>query len=282
MIGKRIYAAVLAGVMVFSLASCANKDDADDNSIYGRITSIEGNDVVIAVAKYSEEAASDAEGDDDSKGEDDSTGSGQSGKRSRPQNGNMPEGFDPSQFSGKMPEGFDGSLPDGFDPSQFKGRGSDESGSGRRQMPENFDPSQFGGNMPEGFDGSLPDGFDPSQLGNMPGGFDPSQFDGSFPDSFDGSLPDDFDPSQFGNMPGGWSGGSKSGGSGQTINGENGSYTLTGEEKELRIPVGVTVVTSAGVKSGFEALSSGDIVKVTVEKGSDGSEVVTEVQIMEQ
>ncbi|MBR6872908.1 MAG: hypothetical protein IKN17_05320 [Ruminococcus sp.] len=224
MIGKRLYAAVLAGVMVFSLASCANKDDADDNSIYGRITSIEGNDVVIAVAKYSEEAASDAEGDDDSKAGDDSTGSGQSGKRSRPQNGNMPEGFD----------------------------------------------------------GSLPDGFDPSQFGNMPGGFDPSQFDGSFPDSFDGSLPDDFDPSQFGNMPGGWSGGSKSGGSGQTINGENGSYTLTGEEKELRIPVGVTVVTSAGVKSGFEALSSGDIVKVTVEKGSDGSEVVTEVQIMEQ
>lgn len=179
----------------------------------------------------------------------------------------MPEGFDPSQFSGDLPEGFDGSLPDGFDPSQFgnfdpsqfKGRGSDESGSTRRERPESFD-------------GSLPDGFDPSQFGNMPGAFDPSQFDGS--------LPDGFDPSQFsGRMPSGFG---KSGGSSQTINGENGSYILTGENKELRIPVGVTVTTASGVKTGFDSLKEGDIIKVRLEKDSDGQDVVTEVWIMEQ
>ena len=279
---KRIFAAALAAAMMLSLASCANKEDADDSDcIYGRIESIEGNDVVLELAKKNENTAD--SGSDDSEAEDDSSEGGKSGKRSRPQNGEMPEGFDPSQF-GSMPEGFDGSLPDGFDPSQFgnfdpsqfKGRGSDDSGSSRRQRPE-------------GFDGSLPDDFDPSQFGgNMPGGFDPSQFDGSLPDGFDGSLPDGFDgslpdgfdPSQFGGkMPSGFgkSGGSK-GSSGTVI----GGYTLTGEQKELRIPVGVTVTTSSGVKTAFDAIEEGDMIKCRIEKDSDGNEVVTEVWILEQ
>ncbi|MBR6044481.1 MAG: hypothetical protein IKP47_02480 [Ruminococcus sp.] len=263
--GKRIIAAALASLMMFSLVSCANKEDQDDGCIYGKISSVDGNDIVIQLAEYSESTDTEAESDTDSKPEDDTSRSGKSGKRSRPQNGEMPEGFDPSQF-GNLPEGFDGSLPDDFDPEQFRGRGSDNSDgssrSSRRQMPENFDPEQF--------DGSLPEGFDPSQFGNMPEGFDPEQFDGS--------LTEDFDPSQFGGrMPGG-----RSGGGSKTISGESGSYTLTGEQKELRIPVGVTVTTSSGVKTGFDALKSGDIIKVKTEKDSDGNEVVTEVWIMEQ
>ena len=241
MIGKRLLAAVLAGAMVFSLAACSNKEDADDNDcIYGKISSVDGNDIVIQLAEYSESSDTEAESDTDSKPEDDTSGSGKSGKRSRPQNGEMPEGFDPSQF-GSLPDDFDPSQFGNFDPEQFRGRGSDNSDgssrSSRRQMPENFDPEQF-----------------------------------------DGSLPEDFDPSQFGGrMPGG-----RSGGGSKTISGESGSYTLTGEQKELRIPVGVTVTTSSGVKTGFDALKSGDIIKVKTEKDSDGNEVVTEVWIMEQ
>ena len=98
------------------------------------------------------------------------------------------------------------------------------------------------------------------------------------PEGFDGSLPDGFDPSQFGGkMPGGRSGGSK--GSSKTVVGD---YTLTGEQKELRIPVGVTVTTENGVKTSFDAIKEGDIVKVKIEKDQDGNDAVTEVWIMEQ
>lgn len=243
--GKRIIAAALASLMMFSLVSCANKEDQDDGCIYGKISSVDGNDIVIQLAEYSESTDTETESDTDSKPEDDTSRSGKSGKSNRPQNMSMPDGFDPEQFRGRGSDNSDGS-----------------SRSSRRQMPENFDPEQF--------DGSLPEGFDPSQFGNMPEGFDPEQFDGS--------LPEDFDPSQFGGrMPGG-----RSGGGSKTISGESGSYTLTGEQKELRIPVGVTVTTSSGVKTGFDALKSGDIIKVKTEKDSDGNEAVTEVWIMEQ
>ena len=200
--GKSIIAAALASVMMFSLASCANKEQADDGCIYGKISSVDGNDIVIQLAEYSESTDTEAENDTDSKAEDDTSRSGKSGNSNRPQNISMPESFAPSQFSGNLPEGFDGSLPD------------------------NFDPSRFGGKMPSGF--------------------------------------------------------GRSGSSSQTIKGENGNYTLTGEQKELRIPVGVTVTTSSGVKTGFDALKSGDIIKVKTEKDSDGKDVVTEVWIMEQ
>ena len=69
---------------------------------------------------------------------------------------------------------------------------------------------------------------------------------------------------------------SKQGGS------KNSNYTLTGEKKEIRIPVGVTVTTSSGVKSSFDALKKGDIIKLSVEKDSSGSETVKEVWIMKK
>ena len=46
--------------------------------------------------------------------------------------------------------------------------------------------------------------------------------------------------------------------------------------------MGTTVTTSLGVKTDFDALSAGDIIKCSVEKDSSGKNVVTEVWIMEQ
>ena len=143
------------------------------------------------------------------------------------------------------PKDFSGSMPDGFDPEQFKGKrpsGSDD--------PDNSDSSgsRKRPSMPEGLDGSLPDGFDPKN------------FDGSMPEGF--SRPDK--ASRSGNKK------------------SSGNYTITDETQELRIPVGVTVTTSKGVKSGFDALKKGDIIKCSVEKDSDGNYTVKEVRIMEQ
>ena len=113
-----------------------------------------------------------------------------SGRSSRPEGFNMPdgwsasEGFDPNN----LPEGFDSSnLPEGFQPGS---------------RPEGFDSS----NLPEGFQpGSRPEGFDPD---NMPEGFDPSQRpgSGSSSEASDGSEDSSQRPQggpSFGNMPNG-------------------------------------------------------------------------------
>lgn len=191
---KKITAAAVMSVMLLSLASCGNKDgEGDGDFIYGKVDSVSGNDIVLLTAEYSEDADS-----SDSKSSDDGSSTADGSKKSkskgftRPESGEMPEGFDPSQFSGEMPEG--------------------------------FDPSQFGGNMPGGF-------------------------------------------------------GKSSDSSGKEV--KEGNYTYTGEQQELRIPVGVTVTTSSGVETNFDAVSKGDIIKCRIEKGEDGKDVVTEVWIME-
>jgi len=230
---KRLIAGVMASVMVFSLVSCGNKEDSgDDGCIYGKVDSVSGNDIVLLVAEYSSKASSDESSEDSAKAPD-SSGGGKSG-RTRPQNGEMPEGFDPSQFGGDMPEG--------FDPSQFRSRSKDSSDS---KSGDSSGSSKSGRTRP--------------QNGEMPEGFDPSRFGGDMPEGF-----------------------SRSGSSKQTVTAGDNIYTLTGEQKELRIPVGVTVTTSKGVKTNFDALSKGDIIKCRIEKDSDGNETVTEVWIMEQ
>ena len=90
----------------------------------------------------------------------------------------------------------------------------------------------------------------------MPKGFDPSKFSGE--------MPEGFDASEFSKRR---SGSSK--------------YTLTGEQEELRIPVGTSVTTAAGVETDFEALKPGDYIKCSIETDGDGQTVVTSVQIME-
>ena len=180
---------------------------------------------------------------DVSSGDDSDSGSDSSGSR-------RPKG----DFK---PEDFDGSMPDGFDPEKFAGKrpssddpdNSDNSGSKRPK----------GDFKPEDFDGSMPDGFDPEKFaGKRPSSDDPDNSDSS--GSKKRARPE--------GMP-------KQGGS------KNSKYTLTGEKKEIRIPVGVTVTTSSGVKSSFDALKKGNLIKISFEKDDSGSETVKEVQIME-
>ena len=129
---------------------------------------------------------------------------------------------------------------------------SDSDSSGSKRQRGNF--------KPEDFDGSLPDGFDPEKFaGKRPGSDDSDDSDNSGSSKRSRPL-----------------GMSKQGGS------KNSNYTLTGEKKEIRIPVGVSVTTSSGVKSSFDALKKGDIIKLSVEKDSSGSETVKEVWIMKK
>lgn len=60
------------------------------------------------------------------------------------------------------------------------------------------------------------------------------------------------------------------------------SFTLTGEKKQIRIPAGVTVTTANGVDTTFDALSEGDFIRCSVQKDSDGNEVVTQVKVMQK
>ncbi len=60
------------------------------------------------------------------------------------------------------------------------------------------------------------------------------------------------------------------------------SFTLTGEKKQIRIPAGVTVTTANGVDTTFDALSVGDFIRCSVQKDSDGNEVVTQVKVMQK
>ncbi len=283
---KKMIAAALMAAMVASLASCGKSAKAEDTEfIYGKIDSISGNDVVLLLADYNEDAeesgdrdssGSETSGDEVSREKSGRLGGGEKSKNfTRPENGEMPDGFDPGNFSGSMPEGFDpsnfsGEMPEGFT--------KPENG----EMPEGFDPSNFSGSMPEGFDpsnfsGEIPEGFTKPENGEMPDGFDPGNFSGSMPEGFDpsnfsGEIPEGFTKPENGEMP-------------KRSNREStgsSAYTLTGEQTELRIPVGTTVTTSLGVKTDFDALSSGDIIKCSVEKNSSGEYVVTEVWIMEQ
>ncbi|MBO7472858.1 MAG: hypothetical protein J6U00_02455 [Ruminococcus sp.] len=277
---KKLIAAALLTAMLASLASCGkNAKAADTEYIYGKIDSISGNDIVLLLADYNEEAeSSDAKDKDDKDSSDDentdsksertrpSRSDGGEGSRSfkMPEDGEMPEGFDPEQFSGKMPGGFSRSE-DGEISGSFK---KPENG----EMPEGFDPEQFIGKMPGGFsrseDGEISGSFKKPENGEMPEGFDPENFSGEIPEGF----------SKLGD-------GEKSKGFSRSKTRENSGsskYTLTGEQEELRIPVGTTVTTSLGVKTDFDVLSAGDIIKCSIEKDTEGNDVVTEVWIMEK
>ncbi len=207
---KKMIAAALMAAMVASLASCGKSAKAEDTEfIYGKIDSISGNDVVLLLADYNEDA--------EESGDRDSSGSETSGDEvSREKSGRLGGGEKSKNFT--RPE--NGEMPDGFDPGNFSG-----------SMPEGFDPSNFSGEIPEGF--TKPE---------------------------NGEMPKRSNRESTGSS----------------------AYTLTGEQTELRIPVGTTVTTSLGVKTDFDALSSGDIIKCSVEKNSSGEYVVTEVWIMEQ
>lgn len=57
-------------------------------------------------------------------------------------------------------------------------------------------------------------------------------------------------------------------------------YTLTDETGSVMIPVGTDVITSLGKTTTFSRLSNGDIIKMILEKDSDGEKVVVGVWIV--
>ena len=143
------------------------------------------------------------------------------------------------------PGNFDGSMPEGFDPEQFKGKRP--GGSDNSDDPDNSGSSKSKRQRPD--------------MSSLPEGFDPKNFDGSMPEGM--SRPDG---------AGRKSKSSKS----------SGKFTVTDEEQELRIPVGTNVTTSSGVKTSFDKIAKGDIIKCSVEKGDDGKYTVKEVWIMDK
>ena len=137
----------------------------------------------------------------------------------------------------------------------------DTSAEGAESAADGEGKPQDGGGR-GGFGGGMPEGFDPE---NMPqGGFDPE------------NMPEGFDPE---NMPqGGFDRENMPNrGSGTKI----GNYTLTGETKEVRIPVGVTITTTLGVETDFDALKTGDMIKCSLKNDSKGDQAITAVWIVE-
>lgn len=88
------------------------------------------------------------------------------------------------------------------------------------------------------------------------------------------NMPEGFDPE---NMP---EGGFDRGNSKAPQSNVKG-YTFTGEEQQIRIPVGATVTTALGVETDFDVLKTGDMIKYTTKKDDDGNEVITAVWIVE-
>ena len=104
--------------------------------------------------------------------------------------------------------------------------------------------------------GEKPEGFTRPENSEMPEGFDPSNFSGEMPEG---------------------SGSKRS----SKSSGSSSKFTLTGEQEELRIPVGTTVTTSLGVETDFKVIEAGNMIRCSVEKNSDGEDVITAVMIME-
>lgn len=265
---KKHIAMLTALLLSAALCACDNseKTAADINYLYGQISEISGNDLTLLVAEYDEaDEKTEEKGMESSDSSEDSKSQNRGNKGNRPQGGfdfgNMPEGFDPEN----MPEGgFNREdMPEGFDPENMP-----EGGFNRGNMPEGFDPE----NMSEGgFNReNMPEGFNPE---NMPeGGFNPENMpEGGFNRE---DMPEGFDPE---NMP---EGGFDRGNSKAPQSNVKG-YTLTGEEQQIRIPVGAIVTTALGVKTDFDVLKTGDMIKYTTKKDDDGNEVITAVWIVE-
>ena len=105
---KKLIAAALFTAMLASLASCGKSAKAvDADYIYGKIDSVSGNDVVLFLADYNEDAEStDAKDKADKKDSDDDTETFKS-ERKKPSRSGDGEGSRSFKMpeSGEMPEG---------------------------------------------------------------------------------------------------------------------------------------------------------------------------------
>ena len=239
---KKFFTLITAGALLFAFSSCGSKGTESAETEY-----IYGQIESISgndVTLLLAEYNENAETDKDSEDSEDS--------ESKEKSGNS-KIFSP-------PDGFDGEMPEGFDKEKFEGftRPDGESGSKDSKI---FSP-------PDGFDGEMPEGFDKEKFE----GFTRPDDESGSKDSKGFTPPDGFDKEKF-------EGRSKE--DFKSFSSENQQYTLTGEQEEFQIPVGTEVTTSLGVKTDFEVLKAGDIVKCTVEQDKDNNQVITAVWIVE-
>ena len=292
---KKLVTAIVAGVLIVAIGVSSvliyrkshNTEAAlADNQryVYAYVSDIQGNEitymemdesVVTAYLEQQEEASATDDGEaekdsDDNSASDDNAG----GRRGRRENTSSDSASDNGSFkeeeadeasdeeksdrasSGDMPSG---DMPSGDMPSGDMPSGDMPSGAPSGDMSS--------GDMPSGApSGGMPSGDMPSGApsGDMPSGDTPS---GDMPsgDSTDGTEQTE------NGMPSKASG--KSGGFGKNAMG-------SGETVTALIPVGITVHTSSDVKTTFNRLVAGDMIKILMETNDAGEEVMVEIWML--
>ena len=258
---KKILAMLCIFVMIFSLAACGNK--AGD-TVYGKVTAIDGSTVTVQLGEMSEESDSQqgqqlpGDGSNSQQGEapaeqqnSDSDGSGDAVQQTSNSDGSTsnqqpPEKPD-SDNSGSAPSGNapGGEAPSGQPPEKPEGDSTSNSASGNQQPPSNNSNSQSAGNAdsasnqqpPEKPDGSSSDSSAPS--GEAPTGEAPS-----------GQAPSGQAPT---GMPGA---------GGFTAGDESASYDLSD-----------ATITKDGKVAAISDIAQGDILKITLDKSGNAAEV---------
>lgn len=259
---KKILAMLCILVMIFSLAACGNK--AGD-TVYGKVTAIDGSTVTVQLGEMSQEAGSQqgqppGDGSDSQQGEApsdqqgaDSDGSGdtvqQTATNSDSGSNQQPPEKPDGDSSGSAPSG---NAPSGQPPEK------PEAGS-NQQPPTNSGNSQSAGSTdstnnqqppekPEG-DSSSSDSNSQAQSGEAPSGEAPS-----------GEAPTDGVPN--GEAPSGEAQAGMPGGGGFTAGDESASYDLSN-----------ATITKDGNESEVGDISEGDILKITLDKSGNAAEV---------
>lgn len=138
---------------------------------------------------------------------------------------------------------------------------SDESSSESGETGSRDSQKSGKGGMGKAMSGEAPSGDAPSGRGQMPGGYD----------SVD-STSEQSEDAISGEKP---SGGNDMASGGQMPSVENGestnvvTYVETETGVEYQIPVGTSVITKLGTSATFSSLSTGDVIAIALEKGTD-------------
>lgn len=223
-----------------SVAATEISLEENQEIIYGQIETITGNDMTLALA-LAAEPESESESKTKSEPDSESNSKPDSESNSTPQ-------------SNPKAEAETISSPTNTPMTQTSTRNmtASQSSGNNAQMPQGT--GDGGGQMP-------PDAINGEQSSNSAG------------------HPDNAQGSDMGSQAPGATGleSQKSGKSQMT---SRITYTLTGEKKELRIPVGTTVTTSLGTTTTFSRLASGDMLKLVLETSNDGTETITSIWIV--
>ncbi len=238
---KKILAMLCILIMVFSLAACQNK--AGD-TIYGKVTAIDGTTVTVQLGEMSEQLDS--------------------------QQGQMPSGENSDSQQGEAQGGQQSSDSDGSSDAVQQTSSSSDSGS-NQQPPEKPDSDSSsssdsnsqpqGGQAPSGQPPEKPDGDSNQQPPSNSGS---SQSTGSDnqqpPEKPDGGAPSSDSNSQAlgGDVPSGEAQGGMPGAGGFTAGDESASYDLS-----------EATITKDGNEAAVSDIAEGDILRITLDKSGN-------------